>query len=448
MEIQFEKKEKSSALLTISLGQQDYITDYQSKIKDYSKKVQMKGFRPGKVPPALVERMYGTALRSEAINSVLNKSIDQYLKDHQIKVLGDMIYADNQMPSEEENEAVDTLKFSFHMALKPEVSFPALENISLEYPEILVSEERMNSFIADMQKRYGEVRESDFIAEGDLIKGVLKSADGTFETETDFPFSRIKPGYQSQFLGKKVSETMEFPIEEAFADEEIRFVINSYRDKDNSREFKGLFTLEITKISTTVAAELDEKLFEKVLGNPDVETEEEFRKGVRAMFEDTYREESEALFRMKLEKFLLDQSALELPEDIISKIILERAGEKHSSEEMQSFIPQYLVSLRMSLIREAIANAHQIRISREDVVEQAKEKVSAELRQMGMAHLGDDFLMRFVDHFLNDKEKRNEEQMAEKALTAKIASIVTEKGKIVRKSVGIDEFNKMVEELN
>jgi hypothetical protein len=209
-----------------------------------------------------------------------------------------------------------------------------------------------------------------------------------------------------------------------------------------------LFTLEITKISTTVAAELDEKLFEKVLGNPDVETEEEFRKGVRAMFEDTYREESEALFRMKLEKFLLDQSALELPEDIISKIILERAGEKHSSEEMQSFIPQYLVSLRMSLIREAIANAHQIRISREDVVEQAKEKVSAELRQMGMAHLGDDFLMRFVDHFLNDKEKRNEEQMAEKALTAKIASIVTEKGKIVRKSVGIDEFNKMVEELN
>jgi trigger factor len=359
-----------------------------------------------------------------------------------------MIYADNQMPSEEENEAVDTLKFSFHMALKPEVSFPALENISLEYPEILVSEERMNSFIADMQKRYGEVRESDFIAEGDLIKGVLKSADGTFETETDFPFSRIKPGYQSQFLGKKVSETMEFPIEEAFADEEIRFVINSYRDKDNSREFKGLFTLEITKISTTVAAELDEKLFEKVLGNPDVETEEEFRKGVRAMFEDTYREESEALFRMKLEKFLLDQSALELPEDIISKIILERAGEKHSSEEMQSFIPQYLVSLRMSLIREAIANAHQIRISREDVVEQAKEKVSAELRQMGMAHLGDDFLMRFVDHFLNDKEKRNEEQMAEKALTAKIASIVTEKGKIVRKSVGIDEFNKMVEELN
>ena len=447
MQIQFEKKEKSSALLTISLEQQDYLADYQSKLKDYSKKAQMKGFRPGKVPPALIERMYGPALKSDAINSVLNKSIDHYLKENEIKVLGDMIAADSLPPAEDEAQA-GILSFSFSLALRPEVQFPAPESISLEFPEISVSEDRISSFIEDMQKRYGEVQESDTIAESSLIKGTLKSADGTFETESDFPFSRIKPGYQPQFLGKKQGDIPEFPIEEAFAEEDLRFVTNTFSDKGSNKEFKGLYSLEIKKITDTIPAQLDPGFYAKVVGGNDIETEEEFRQKVKDLFLATYEEEAKTYFQMALEKYLLRNSVLEIPEDIISRIISDRGEGKFSQEELSNFLPQYLHTLRMNLIREAIATTHQIRISREDVFEQAREKVLADLKQMGLGQLDDEFMNRFVENYLNDKEKRNEEQMAERALTAKIAALISEKGKIVRKSVSIEEFNKLVEELN
>ena len=268
MEILFEKKENSSALLTISIEQGDYQSDYQSKVKDYSKRVQMKGFRPGKVPPALVEKMYGSALKSEAINSVLNKSIDQYLKDNDIDVLGDLIAEESF--ADPATSTPDLIHFSFLLAIRPEITYPALETISLVYPEIEVAEDRINDFITDLQKRYGQMTDGEAIVEGDLIKGQLVAKDGSFETESSFPFSKIKEGYQSQFLGKKVGESIEFPIEEAFEKDEIRFVTGTFKEKD--REFSGLFTLTITNISTSSPAELTTDFFDKAVGKVGQQT--------------------------------------------------------------------------------------------------------------------------------------------------------------------------------
>ncbi len=109
------------------------------------------------------------------------------------------------------------------------------------------------------------------IAEGDLIKGILKAADGSFETETAFPFARIKSGYQSQFIGKKKGDMMEFPIEEAFEAEEIKYVTNTFREKD--RTFSGMFSLEISGTApqeTVMQAEDHETVLSDkvILSNP------------------------------------------------------------------------------------------------------------------------------------------------------------------------------------
>jgi trigger factor len=447
VEIQFEKKEKASALLTISLEEQDYQSDYQAKIKDYSKRVQMKGFRPGKVPPTLVERMYGPALKSEAINNLLNKSIDGYLKENNIQVLGDMI-SDETKPLTEGDNTTGPLTFSFAMALRPEVKYPAMEKMTIEFPEISITEDRVTSFIAEMQKRYGPMEDAEKISEGDLIKGNLKAVDGNFETESSFPFSRIKEGYRDQFIGKKLGEVFEFPIEEAFDSEEIRFVTNTYRDKGSKKEFSGMYSLEITSISTSKPAELNVEFFDKVVGKGAAITEEEFKEKVRELFSNTYEEESKAFFQMALDKYLYQNSEIEISEEIVSKVIKGRADGKMTEAELGDFLPKYLVSLKKSLIKSAISTDFKISLTREDILEQAREKVRAELKQMGLGQMDDEFLDKFAENFLKDKEQRNEELMAEKALAAKIANLISEKGNIVRKSVSIEEFNKLVEELN
>ena len=448
MEIQFEKKENSSALLTLSIEHSDYQTDYQAKIKDYSKKVQMKGFRPGKVPPALVERMYGHSLKSEVINTVINKTVDSYLKENKVDILGDLIL-ENNIQNEEEADVNAPLKFSFHIAIKPEINYPSVESIELTYPEIQVDDAKITDFIVDLQKRYGPLGKGDSIKEGDLIKGILKAKDGSFELpDSSFPFSRIKEGYQAQFTGKNVGEIIEFPIEEAFDKEEIKYVTGNFGKNASEKEFTGLYTFEVTEISTQETAELNQEFFDKVVGKDQAHNEEELREKVKEMFNETYLQESESYFQVALEKFIFDNTQIVLAEDVVQKVVSGRAKGKMSDEEVVEFLPRYINSMKISLIKNQIAADHKVSLKEQDLIDAAKRKLERDFQQMGYGKLGDEFLDQYAVTFLNEKDKNNMENMAEQSLSAKIAALVLEKGKIVRKAVSIEEFNKLVEELN
>ena len=443
MEIQFEKKENASALLTISMAPADYLSDYQSKIKDYSKRANIKGFRPGKVPPALVEKMYGQALKSDAISSVLNKSIDKYLRDNGIDILGDLI---SEEKVSEQNENPDQLKFAFRMAMRPEISLPAIGDIKMSYPEIQVEDARMDDFIQDLRKRFGKSVEAESISEGDLIKGNLKAADGTFETESAFPFSRINSGYQSQFSGKKIGDTIEFPIEEAFDQDEIKYVTNTFREKD--RKFSGLFRLEITAVNSTEPAALDTDFFDKAVGPGNAENEEQFRNKIREMFMNTYEGESRAYFEMAVEKYLMDNCPFELAEDVISEVIQRRSEGKMAEAEVKDFIPRYIRSMKLSLIKSRVAEENNLVITEDDLMDAARKQVAADFQHMGYGNLGEEFMEKYAVSYLQDKERNNRDRMAEKSLTAKIAALILEKSSVVRKPVSIDAFNQLVEDLN
>lgn len=443
VEILFEKKENASALLTISMAPSDYLSDYQSKIKDYTKRASIKGFRPGKVPPALVEKMYGQALKSDAISSVLNKSIDKYLRDNGIDILGDLI---SEEKVTEQNENSDQLKFAFRMAMRPEIHLPAMADIKMDYPEIKVENERMEDFIQDLRKRFGKSVEVESISEGDLIKGKLKSSDGSFETESAFPFSRIRSGYQSQFSGKKIGETIEFPIEEAFEEDEIKYVTNTFREKD--RKFSGLFSLEITGVNSTEPAAMDMDFFDKAVGQGSAANEEQFRNKIREMFLNTYDGESRAYFEMAVEKYLMDNCSFPLAEDVISEVIMRRSEGKMSESEVMDFIPRYIRSMKLSLIKSRVAEENNLVITEEDLLNAARKQVAADFQHMGYGNLGEEFMEKYALSYLEDKERNNRDRMAEKSLTAKIASLILEKGNIVRNQVSIDTFNQLVEDLN
>jgi trigger factor len=392
--------------------------------------------------------MYGPSLKSEAINTIINKSVDNYLKENKVDVLGDLI-TENFIQNEEEADANAPLKFSFHMAIKPEINYPAVESIAITYPEIQIEEAKITDFVVDLQKRYGPMGKGESIKEGDLIKGTLKAKDGSFElADSSFPFSKIKEGYQTQFIGKKVGETIEVPIEEAFDKEELKYVTGNFGKNAVDKEFTGLFTFEVSEINTQEPAELNQEFFDKVVGKDQAQNEAELREKVKEMFRDTYEQESESFYQLSLEKHIFDNTKMVLAEDVVQKVISGRVKGKMSEQEVVDFIPRYINSMKMSLIKNQIAADNKIQLSEQDLVEAAKRKLSRDFQQMGYGKLGDEFLDQYAVTYLNEKDKNNRDNMAEQSLSAKIAALVLEKGKIVRKAVPIEEFNKLVEELN
>lgn len=188
--------------------------------------------------------------------------------------------------------------------------------------------------------------------------------------------------------------------------------------------------------------------FDKAVGKGRAADEAEFRLRVRELFADTYSGESEAYFQMAVEKFFYENSQLVLAEDVVNKVITRRSEGKMSAEELASFLPRYIRSMKMSLIKGKLAEDFNLRITEEDLLEAARKQIASDFQQMGYGNLGDDFIEKYAATYLDEKDKNNRDRMAEKSLTAKISSLLLEKGKIVRNVVTIEKFNQLVEELN
>ena len=89
MNISFEKVDNVNALLTLSLVKADYEENVNKALKDFRKKAQMPGFRPGQVPVGLLKKRFGAEITAEEVNKILGKELTQYIREQKINVLGE-----------------------------------------------------------------------------------------------------------------------------------------------------------------------------------------------------------------------------------------------------------------------------------------------------------------------------------------------------------------------
>ena len=103
MNISFEKNGNVSAAITINIEKPDYEERVAKAIKALSHKVNMPGFRPGKVPVGLVKKMYGTSVKAEEINKMLGESLYEYIRENKVNILGE------PLPNKEDEEGIELL---------------------------------------------------------------------------------------------------------------------------------------------------------------------------------------------------------------------------------------------------------------------------------------------------------------------------------------------------
>ena len=118
MNISFEKNGNVSAAITINIEKPDYEERVAKAIKALSHKVNMPGFRPGKVPVGLVKKMYGTSVKAEEINKMLGESLYEYIRENKVNILGEPLPVENDTPIDMEKD--ESMSFGFEVALSPE----------------------------------------------------------------------------------------------------------------------------------------------------------------------------------------------------------------------------------------------------------------------------------------------------------------------------------------
>ncbi|GAB3929307.1 trigger factor [Larkinella terrae] len=447
MEIALEKSTETNASLRIKLSKSDYQPEVDKKLKDYGRRASIKGFRPGKVPSSLIQKMYGKSVLVEEINELLKNTVNNYIRDNKLQVVGD------PLPDREQADAIDwdsqnEFEFNYNLGLASdfEVDFDAIPAVSAY--EIEAGETELNSTIDELKTRFSGQTNVDESAEGDMIYGELKQpakeeGGEPFSTKTAFPTKQIAAEELPKFVGLKKGDTVTFDIEQTFPDEKSRGLATGLK-KEEAAELAGEFTFTVDDITRPQQAEIGQEFFDKVLGPNVVDNEEQFREKVLEVIKGNYARESDTLQRLDIEQALLDNISISLPDDFLKQWLLATNEGKVSEQEVEEQYDAFARSVKLQLIKNKIASENEINVAYEDVLNATRGMVREQFGFYGDDEQMSQTIDKIAQQYLMDDKGENYMKMYNRMSDDKVIDVIKSKLTLTPRTVTVDEFKELV----
>ena len=446
MEFTLKNQSAVSAILSVNIQEADYSALVEKQLKNFRQKANIPGFRPGMVPMGLIKKQYGTAVKAEEINKLLQTKIFEYIRENKIDMLGEPLPIEAQQAGINMAEDKD-FTFEFEIALAPKFDAVLDKNDKLAYYKIQPTEEMIDSQVNMFAQRCGEYKQVEAYENGDMLKGTLTEAveDGVVVREAVMMPSYMKNDDQKAlFAGAKLNDVVTFNPYVAFDGNEAELASLLKVEKNEVAAHNGEFTFTITEITRFVASELNQNVFDAAFGKDAVKSEEEFRAKIAEQFEARFEVESDYKLLMDVREYLMNKvGKLEFDEAILRRIMdMNKAegAEAFSEEDFQ----KSLTELTWHLIKEQLAKKFEVKIDDNDVLGVAKDATRDQFAQYGMANVPDDLLENYAKEML--KQEKTREALVNRAVDVKLIKSIKETVTLQEEKVSVDEFNKKVSE--
>ena len=446
MDVQLEKSSPTLASLTVKLTKDDYQEKVDKSIKDYARKATLKGFRPGKVPPHVITRMYGKSIKVDEINHLLSHAVTDYIRDNKLQIVGD------PLPNRKEDESIDwdkqtDFEFAYDLGLATDFEVDLSEVAAVPHYNISVDDKEVEESVGKLRDRFSDPINPETSELGDTLFGELKQESSEFTTNTAIPTKRIKEEQQAKFLGAQKDDEIVFDIQGTFEDEAAIAHVTG-KKKENVGELTGDFTFIVNDITRTAPAELNQEFFDKVLGPATVENEEDFRAEVAKVIEENYARETEALLRRDLEKALLEEIKIDLPADFL-KDWLERTNEgKFTREQIEEQFEDFQNSLKLSLIKNRIAEQTDLKVEYPELLDYTKNMMRGQFGMYGNDDSMDEVIERVATSYLADREKDNYSTIFNQVFDLKVLDLIRDEVATEERTIDVEEFEKIIKATN
>ena len=231
MKISFENPDKVNGLLTLTVEEADYKENVEKTLKNYRKKANVPGFRPGMVPMGMIKRQFGTTAKVDEINKLLGEQIYKYVKDNNIQMLGEPLPSDKQEPVDMEKEAPYT--FMFDIAVAPEFKAELTGDDTIDYYTITVDDKIIDQQIDVFASRAGHYDKVEDYQANDMLKGDIRELDengNTKEGGITVEGAVLMPEYikvedqKKLFDGAKLGDIITFNPKKAYPEATSRFL--------------------------------------------------------------------------------------------------------------------------------------------------------------------------------------------------------------------------------
>lgn len=450
MNITFQTSDKVNGTLTAVIEPADYQEKLAKSIKDYSKKLNLPGFRPGKVPAGLVKKQFGQSLLAEEVNKLLQEKLYDYIRDEKINMLGE------PLPTEENNKNTfmdgDTFTFTFDIAIAPEFKVSLTKKDKVDYYNVTVSDEMVQNQVQMYRQRGGSYEKVDSYEDNDMIKGVITELDATgnvvdggVTAEGVVMLPKYFRGDEQQkklFEGAKVNDVIRFNPAKAYDNSEAELASLLKVEKEKAAEYKNDFNFQITEITRYMPGPLNQDLFDQVFPKGTVTTAEDFAAKIKEQIEQQFKKDADYRFLLDLRKHVTEKvGKLEFPDEKLKRIMLANA--KGDQKKVDDNYDKSVEELTWHLIKEQLVEMTGVKVEDGDVLEMAREVTRMQFAQYGMLNIPDEYIENSVTEML--KKRETVDNLIDRCIEVKLGTALKEKISLNEKSVTAEEFNKLFE---
>ena len=450
MNITFENPDKVNGLLTITIEKEDYQEAVDKTLKNYRKKAQVPGFRPGMVPMGMIKKQYGTAVKVDEVNRLLGDKLMAYIRDNKIQMLGEPLPSDKQEPQDLEKDG--PLTFIFDIAVAPEFKAELTDKDKIAYYSITVDDKLVDEQVKMYAQQAGEFVKGDVFEGNDTLTGDLRQLDekgNTLEGGITVDSAMVMPAYikedsqKTLFDGCKAGDIITFNPKKAYPDNDAEVAALLKKQKDDVKELTSDFSFQVTEIRHYQPAEVNQQLFDRVFGEGSCADEQAFRQKISEQLQAQLVQNSDYKFMLDVRAYMEKKvGKLEFPEALLKRVMLNNNKDKGEDFVEKNFEGS-LKELAWHLIKEQLVTANEIKIEDADLKTIAKEAVRQQFAQYGMSNVPDDVLEQYADEQL--KKREQVEGFVDRAIDVKLSEKLKTVVKLDEKNVTLEEFNKLMQ---
>ena len=449
MKISFENADKVNGQLTIVVEEADYNEKVEKTLKDYRKKANIPGFRPGQAPLSLIKKQVGEQVKMDELNKLVGETIYSYLKDNNIQFLGEPLPSAKQEAQDLAKPAPYT--FVFDIAVAPEIDLELTDKDKLDYYEITVDDKLVDEQVDMFASRAGKYEQVEKYQAKDMLKGDMKelNADGS-EKEGGIvkEGAVLMPEYikvddqKKLFKGLKRGQVVVFNPKKAFPESAIEVSSMLGIGKEEAANIDSDFAFHVLEITRYVKAPVNQELFDAIYGEGAVKDEADFRSKIAEGIANQLVSNSEFKLMQDLRAYCEKKvGKLVFPEEMLKRVMRTKVKD---AKEVDEKFDASLEELKWHLIKEHLVKANDVKVNDDDVLDAARLQARIQFAQYGMSNLPDETVDNYAREMLKNRETLD--GFVDRAVENKLVEALKKVVKLKKKKISLDDFNKMMEE--
>ncbi|HYW97024.1 MAG TPA: trigger factor [Bacteroidales bacterium] len=450
MNITKDQVDNLNAVVSLKVEEEDYRQRVEDMLKDYRKKANIPGFRPGKVPMGMIRKMYYKPVLADEINRIVGENLMKFIQDEKLQILGEPMAHDGDDNPQIDFENDHEFEFKFDLGLAPEFEVNIDDTLNLPFYKISVQDTEVDEHVDNVAKRQGEFIPVDAATGDELLKGNIVqlgedgkvAEDGIAADEVSMSLDMIKDDEQKElFKGKKQGDKVVFQVAKAYPNEaELSSLLKI--DKDVAKTLSGNFEFVINEVLKFEKHEVNQELFDNVYGEGTVKSEEEFREKLKEELEANYERESNYKFAVDVRDYFVKEVKIELPTAFLKRWLAE-TNENLTKEQIEDEFSKYEDEFRWQLIKNKIVGKYDINVSDEELFEYSVALARNQFYQYGLYNVPDEHIESYAREQMTKPEEAR--RLREQKYDDKVVQFTKDTVKLDEKEVTVEAFRKLFE---